>query len=550
MSDGKLFDYERFFPYSSVRGDQATAIEFILDQFINHKKKYVICEAGTGVGKSAIGLTVARYLHSLTIGSPNQTNSRFEVGSYFLTTQKILQDQYTNDFGPPNGPMRSIKSSSNYGCSFHKTNTCCESQALVKTEEQGSKFWNNCVTNCVYKNEKKRFISSSESVTNFSYFLTETAYAKKIKPRTCLVLDESHNIESEMSRFIEISISEHFAKQVLKLDMPEISTQYQAVQWINNIYLPKIKSHIKHIDDMFENDIELKKKVEEMAKLSRQIDLLRGHLSKIETFARVYHNDNWVFNLLDEEGKSKRKLEFKAIDISAFADQYLFSFGEKILMMSATILNHKAFCDSLGIDVNKSAFITLQSPFPIENRPILSVSVGKMSKNNIDDTLPKIVDAIKMILEEHKNEKGIIHCHSYFIANYIKKHVKSKRLLLHDSTDRDEILKKHIASNQPTVLLSPSMTEGVDLHGDLSRFQVVCKVPYPYLGDKICKKRMTKWKWWYPLMTAKTIVQCVGRSIRSETDHAVTYILDSDWEDFYKRNTEMFPKGFRDSLTS
>jgi Rad3-related DNA helicase len=86
------------------------------------------------------------------------------------------------------------------------------------------------------------------------------------------------------------------------------------------------------------------------------------------------------------------------------------------------------------------------------------------------------------------------------------------------------------------------------LHGDRSRFQIICKVPYPYLGDKLIKKRMHKWKWWYALKTAKTIVQAAGRSIRSKDDTAVTYILDSDFERFYDRNKNLFPVSFRESL--
>ena len=110
------------------------------------------------------------------------------------------------------------------------------------------------------------------------------------------------------------------------------------------------------------------------------------------------------------------------------------------------------------------------------------------------------------------------------------------------------MLRQHIESKKPTVLLSPSMTEGVDLHGDISRFQIVCKVPYPFLGDKLVKKRMNKWKGWYPLQTAKSIVQAAGRSVRSNDDHAVTYILDSDWDRFYAYNSALFPADFRKCL--
>ena len=176
--------------------------------------------------------------------------------------------------------------------------------------------------------------------------------------------------------------------------------------------------------------------------------------------------------------------------------------------------------------------------------------MGRMVQAEIDSTLPKLVQGIKQILAEHKGEKGIIHAHSYKIANYIKRNIRDKRILIHDSTNREQVLKKHMRGTEPTVLLSPSMTEGVDLVDDASRFQIICKIPYPYLGDKLVKKRMNKWKWWYSLQTTKTIVQSVGRSIRSENDFAVTYILDSDFSKFYYRNTYLFPESFRESMVS
>ena len=94
------------------------------------------------------------------------------------------------------------------------------------------------------------------------------------------------------------------------------------------------------------------------------------------------------------------------------------------------------------------------------------------------------------------------------------------------------------------------MMEGVDLADKSSRFQILCKIPFPYLGDLVIKKRMERNKLWYPYMTAKLIIQSFGRSIRNEKDYAVSYILDSDWQRFYSRNITMFPEEFRQSFTS
>ena len=171
-----------------------------------------------------------------------------------------------------------------------------------------------------------------------------------------------------------------------------------------------------------------------------------------------------------------------------------------------------------------------------------------MNKSNIESTLPKIVQAVRKILDQHPDEKGIIHTHTFRIARVLKYSIKGRRLLMHTSEDREEVLRMHLESPEPTVLLSPSMTEGVDLKGDLSRFQVVCKVPYPYYGDPLVRKRMNKWEWWYPLQTAKTLIQASGRSIRDAEDYAVTYILDADWESFFRRSSGFFPADFKERL--
>jgi len=538
----KTFNFMPFFPYRTIRSEQEKAINFCLDQFINHDKKYVVIEAGTGTGKSAIGVTVARYLNAHSKASED-----YEKGSWFVTTQKILQDQYERDFSPPKGRVCSIKSSSNYKCKFHKQNTCKESQTLLKTTDKESSFFKSCSFKCHYKQKKVAFLESTESVTNFPYFLTDSTFIQKITPRNTLVIDEAHNIESELSKFIEIVVSERFAKTVLKLKWPQNTTQYQVFKWIKDIYYPKVKSQLNHFEKMLEQT-GLKSKLKDFISISNQRDMMSGHVEKIETFMKVYNSDNWVMEKISGYGRSMRKFSFRAIDMSPFSQKYLFALGKKVLMMSATILDHNTFSRSLGVKKDEVAHISIPSPFPPENRPILIHPAGHMGAKSIDTTLPHVVKAVREILKHHKGEKGIIHCHTYKIANYLKKNLRFKRLIFHESSDRDAALDRHVASKIDSVLVSPSMSEGVDLKQDLSRFQIILKIPYPYLGDPLIRKRMNKWPSWYPLQTAKTIVQAVGRSVRSKDDKAITYVLDSDWQRFYSKNSNMFPQDFKDAI--
>ena len=535
------------FPFDTPRQSQIDAIAFAVTAFLKNDKKFCIIEAGTGVGKSAIGLTIGRVLNLKY--NPEGDNEPLKA-SYFVTTQKILQEQYIKDFGEPDGEMKSIKSSSNYGCRFHKGNTCAESRQLLRTEDRSSRFFKTCTINCVYKKAKDEFLKSPESVVNFPYFLTEATYSGAITPRHVLVLDEAHNIEQELSRFIEISVSEWFSKKTLKAGWTAAETQFQAHLWVRDIYFDKVERRLKHIEEMMSKYGGLKDKLDEMMNFATQMDMLKSHVAKIKVFLKHYDKDNWIVEFDNFKGRGKRRITFKPVDVSRYAQDYLFRLGTKVLMMSATILDRESFCQSLGISAADAEFISIPSPFPVDNRPILELPVGPMNMKNIDDTLPKMAKIIQELLDSHPDESGVIHTHTYKIAKYLKENVKTDRFLMHDSDNRDEILREHIESDKPTVLLSPSMSEGVDLRDDCSRFQIICKIPYPFLGDLQVKKRMNRWPGWYPLQTAKTIVQSVGRSIRSDEDYAVTYILDSQWAYFYKKNKKFFPIDFQNCLRS
>ena len=524
------FDYKKHFPYDEVRPAQDKAIQFALDSFVNKNKRFVIIEAGTGVGKSAIGLTIANYLGG---------------GAYFLTTQKVLQAQYMRDFKSEG--LRSLTSSTNFRCQYYKTKDCSSALRELKISKD-QRFKACCGGGCVYKKAKGDFINAELGTTNFPYFMAETNYSAQLTPRKLLVIDECHNVEIQLGNFVSIEISEHFAESILKLKVPELKTMYQVVNWVKSDYLPRLGRIKAHMENQIEK-FSLGTKLKEFVAVSKRYELIDKHLCKLNRFIAVYNKDNWVMNEITTEGRSKRKWEFKPIDIAPFSEDNLFKSGEKILLMSATIMDKDAFCQILGINPKEAAFISIPSPFKKENRPIIYAPVAKMGMRDIDASLPKIAEAVKAILEQHKNEKGIIHCHSYKVTKFLKENIRNKRLLTHDAENRDKILAKHQADPRPTVLLSPSMTEGVDLKGDASRFQIICKIPYPYLGDKLVKKRMNKWSWWYPLQTAKVVVQSVGRSIRNEEDHAVTYILDAGWDYFLKKNKSIFPKEFLESLT-
>ena len=112
---------------------------------------------------------------------------------------------------------------------------------------------------------------------------------------------------------------------------------------------------------------------------------------------------------------------------------------------------------------------------------------------------------------------------------------------------QDEVIQEH-AMDENGVLLSSSLWEGVDLKDDLSRFQIIAKVPYPNLSEKRTKNKMQKFPLWYKSQTLVKLLQGFGRSIRSEQDWAVTYVLDTAAYDLLLQCKSMVPKSYHDVL--
>ena len=94
------------------------------------------------------------------------------------------------------------------------------------------------------------------------------------------------------------------------------------------------------------------------------------------------------------------------------------------------------------------------------------------------------------------------------------------------------------------VLISPSMNEGVDLPGDLCRFQIIYKLPYPDLADKQIRLRANADEDWYNYKTALSLIQTYGRGMRFDDDYCMTYLIDSRIRDFIL-NSKFIPQDFK-----
>jgi len=151
-------------------------------------------------------------------------------------------------------------------------------------------------------------------------------------------------------------------------------------------------------------------------------------------------------------------------------------------------------------------------------------------------------------LKQHPDKKGIIQTHSEKIATYIKLNLHNLRLTFNkDSNSPEEMLEIHNKKSGSFIVAS-GLREGLDLKGDLSEIQIFCKIPFPNLGDKRVKRRKDLQPGWYAYQTALMFIQALGRSVRSEEEKAITYILDRSFERFYLGNRRLFPPYIRETI--
>lgn len=572
------------FPKKYPPRDAQIAVLEGIEQAIKQGKKYILIQAPTGVGKSAISYAVMKY---------------FGEG-YVCTATKSLQDQYLADFPD----LLTVKGRSNYVCKTRNDGKTCDLGACVIQElmcsrkpgtketkypayyserDHCTKYWTGPTGDperCDYWIDKAKALNNFGVVHNYQYLLHEANFAGDFVGRKVLISDEGHNIEAMIIAFIKVPIVYENLTLINKFlgdfkiqfvtPKPEMDNE-QRVR-LHAGWLMKLREATtlaeENIKKLAKEELDIKIDLEHSlatAKASEIPDIqekIQGKIlrlddlhielqkvnslrtNKIEPFIKDISKNlnNWVVKEeFFETGGGLKSIEFQPVRISQYAyDRYL-RLGEINIIMSATILNPAMVANDLGINSAEIEYIEIPPVYPKEKNKVFNLGIANFkylkdeTPEEEEEFYKEVVERIDMILELFPGDKGIIHCATYKISEHIEKYsVYKDRLIFHNSANREEKLQEHLSrTGEETVLVSPSMTEGVDLKEDLSRFQIIIKVPYPDLADtRIARRKELEEKMGikplsYVYKTAIAIIQAIGRSVRTETDYAVTFTLDT-----------------------
>lgn len=378
-----------------------------------------------------------------------------------------------------------------------------------------------------------------------------------------------HDFDDVMSDFISIKITETIIKKfkfsnehdILK-KLKSITSIIQYVSFLTFLeseILSTIESMETGISNQPRNikqdkrDLKISKLLKSKntdVKMMQLVNDLRQYQLKIEVFLKEYKENpnNWVLETSFNERLKQKELSLEPIWAYDYLDKYVFSHYDMVFLMSGTILNKSLFCQLNGLDVSKAVYYSIGSPFNVKNRPIFYMPLGKMSFKQKENTFERYIPYIKKLLDKYKGKKGIIHTNSFELAKWIEDKIKDPRLVFHDSSNKDEVLKMHKESLEATVIVSPSMDTGVSFDDDDARFQIIAKVPYPSLASQKNKLRQKNNPDWYSWKTVSGLIQMSGRPVRSSIDYADTIIIDGSFGDVIKHSSQFIPDWIQDAI--
>jgi Rad3-related DNA helicase len=113
-----------------------------------------------------------------------------------------------------------------------------------------------------------------------------------------------------------------------------------------------------------------------------------------------------------------------------------------------------------------------------------------------------------------------------------------------DSKDKREVLDRY-RYEEGSVIIGPSLFDGLSFDDDLCRFLIIAKVPYPDMKNNFIKKKMEKDYDWYAGQASLSIIQGVGRGVRSESDWCYSFILDGSFSMLARNYGGMYSPQFR-----
>jgi len=550
----------------SFRRGQREVITAVVTAYHEDPEGTLVIDAPTGTGKSLIAMWSSYILKEMGLRG------------YLITSDLTLQDQYESDIHRLGLRWPSIRGVDNYECTVNGLPFSlgdCKLRGIGY--EQAEKL--PCYGQCEYLNNRRRAIDQPIALFNYSYWLIQRNYVEDrmllegktvpFEQRDFVFFDEAHKIDeivqNHFSPRIDMSIVDRFSVANRFIERHDIGTEVATIGNVKSIVhrLMTVRTKADLFKEMqnFRGIAKIYRKAATVAKglankRYKNQPMPRDWQAAMTTFDRlkdVYCKFDDYVDLIKEVGleamvidQTDEEAKFMCVEEQAMIQKYLHKKAGFKVFMSATIGDPKSYVKIMGI--KNAKFIRMDNTFNYDKSPVVFINRHKLSMREKEASLPEVVKILDQILSKHKGQRGIIHSGSYAFSKYIYEYSKNAKRIIDyaDSKSKKEAL-RNFKESDDKILMGPSILEGLDLKDDVSRFQIFFKVPYPSLGDPLIKAKTEYSNEWYDWKTGISIMQGVGRSVRSEDDWAVTYVLDACFRSLINKQG-FFPPSFKERI--
>ncbi|VVB51339.1 ATP-dependent DNA helicase [uncultured archaeon] len=295
---------------------------------------------------------------------------------------------------------------------------------------------------------------------------------------------------------------------------------------------------------------------EEVLKMPRRF---RSYCKTAATFIDAWLGEDVGYARILRRTKDDHRLSYQCLDPSLSASK-VFDGIHAAVFMSGTLLPLEMYADVLGVAEKKTRLRAYPSPFPPENRLVLSVPfVTTQYKKRTPAMFQKIADVIKESVAVVPGNVAIFYP-AYHLMQTVQglldgKLSKPVFIERQDMTkkERHDLYRRLIDAKEKggAVLAgvqAGSLSEGVDYPGVLDAVIVVgLPLETPDLETKSLinyydVKFKRGWDYGYIYPAVNRALQAAGRCIRSETDRGAILLLDERFS--WKNYSKCFPPDY------
>lgn len=573
-------------PGFKFRKYQLETIVYVVSNVINKVNNIQTIEAPTGSGKSLVNIISAGVLFKY-----------YNITSYILCSDLSLWAQYEefiNSHPKIKEEFGIVKGQQEYICSRNSkviNKGYCQVEGgrswdYLSSPARATKAGYSCANDCLYVKQRKKAIDAGVTLMTYAmyYYAVALPSCPVFGRREILFCDECHNIPGIISNFVKptitgedlVNLKELFKFSKKNPDNIDLSiTLMDDIRFENRFY--EIYYGLQD-SDSDKKDIELLEKYNNLLeKFKKTVNILvpsylshkratknftkddsalynaAEYYQKIATSWKIFFENYDINNpilktVIPKRNPDKTQVYFKHILEDKLVWEYLLSTSDNCVLISATVGGIESFSREMGFkysDKGYSEYRRIPDTFDYSKSPIYFLNWYKMSKSCKDESFPKLMKVIYEVCNNKLDDKGIIQTGSYSNAvelyDKAPESIKNRLLLYNNPKEKEEAIEIHKKSKKPTILLGPTLIEGIDLPGDLCRFIIILKVPYPSLADSYVKRKVALCPEWYASVTSNLIIQGIGRGVRYNSDYCETFILDACFNYLYLTTKDQYP---------